>query len=92
MMEPKIQITMTIEEIEILMMACDKASNSWHTYAKDSKAMNGMYFKAIASATEIVRAKLARELEIETAIVSFENARNQYLARRHQKSLELTNS
>jgi hypothetical protein len=58
--QTEIKVTLTIDEIEILMMACDKASNSWywHAYAKDSKAMNGMYFKALASATEIVRAKL----------------------------------
>jgi hypothetical protein len=52
------KIELEIEEIEVLMMACDKASNTWHRYSDNPQAHNCMYFKALARATEIVRTKL----------------------------------
>jgi hypothetical protein len=52
------KIELEIEEIEVLMMACDKAINSWHDYTETSTAKNRMYFKSLARATEIVRTKL----------------------------------
>jgi hypothetical protein len=47
----EIKVTLTIKEIAILMLACDKASNEWHRYGHQ-------YFSALATATEKVRAKL----------------------------------